>query len=83
MCLDVSTSTHKNLILSFSLTPKTSTGDVSYYKPLKLQHPHSTITRVLSILTRIESYHLENKASGDERPFAAPFVGSLLSVWIA
>ena len=38
MCLDVSTSRHKNLLLSFSLTdPQTSTGDVSYYKPLKLQ----------------------------------------------
>ena len=59
MCLEVSTSRHENLLLSFSLTPQTSTGDVSYYKPLKLQHPHSTITRVISILMGIESYHLE------------------------
>ena len=63
MCLEVSTSRHENLLLSFSLTPQTSTGDVSYYKPLKLQHPHSTITRVISILMGIESYHLENPAN--------------------
>ena len=47
MCLEVSTSRHENLLLSFSLTPQTSTGDVSYYKPLKLQHRSMVIAHII------------------------------------
>ena len=38
MCLEAFASRDEKLPLPFSLTPNSSTSDVSFYKPLKLQH---------------------------------------------
>ena len=59
MCLDVSTSRHKNLILSFSLTPKLRQVmcDVSYYKPLKLQHECRALQRTQVQMTKPPQEH--------------------------